>query len=100
MAAEAGKLIGLDLKVPMTNYKIFYDYVGKGYGIPTESGIEAIKLAARAEALLLDPVYTGKAMAGLVDLIRGRYFRKKESVIFIHTGGAPGVFLDLIQTFD
>jgi len=100
MAVEAGKLIGLDLKVPMTNYKIFYDYVGKGYGMPTDSGIEAIKLAAGAEALLLDPVYTGKAMAGLVDLIRSGYFTKKESVIFIHTGGTPGLFLDLIHTFD
>jgi L-cysteate sulfo-lyase len=100
MAVEAGKLIGLDLKVPMTNYKIFYDYVGKGYGMPTDSGIEAIKLAAGAEALLLDPVYTGKAMAGLVDLIRSGYFAKKESVIFIHTGGTPGLFLDLIHTFD
>jgi len=100
MAVEAGKLIGLDLKVPMTNYKIFYDYVGMGYGMPTDSGIEAIKLAAGAEALLLDPVYTGKAMAGLVDLIRSGYFTKKESVIFIHTGGTPGIFLDLIQSFD
>jgi D-cysteine desulfhydrase family pyridoxal phosphate-dependent enzyme len=100
MAAEAGKLIGLDLKVPMTNYKIFYDYVGKGYSIPTDKGIEAIKLAARAEALLLDPVYTGKAMAGLVDLIRGGYFTKKDTVVFIHTGGTPGLFLDLVQAFD
>jgi len=100
MAAEAGKLIGLDFKVPMANYRIFYDYVGKWYGVPTDSGIEAIKLAARTEALLLDPVYTGKAMAGLADLIRKGYFTKKESVIFIHTGGTPGLFLDLIQTFD
>jgi D-cysteine desulfhydrase family pyridoxal phosphate-dependent enzyme len=100
MAVETGKLIGLDLKLPMTNYKIFYDYVGKGYGIPTDSGIEAIKLVARAEALLLDPVYTGKAMAGLVHLIRSGYFRKKESVIFIHTGGTPGIFLDLIEYYD
>jgi D-cysteine desulfhydrase len=100
MAAEAGKLIGLDVKVPMANYKIFYDYVGKGYSIPTPSGVEAIKLTARAEALLLDPVYTGKAMAGLVHLIRSGYFTKKDTVIFVHTGGTPGLFLDLIQTFD
>jgi D-cysteine desulfhydrase family pyridoxal phosphate-dependent enzyme len=100
MAAEAGKLIGLDVKAPMTNYKIFYDYVGQGYSIPTPSGIEAIKMAAKTEALLLDPVYTGKAMAGLVHLIRSGYFTKKDTVIFIHTGGTPGLFLDLIQTFD
>jgi 1-aminocyclopropane-1-carboxylate deaminase/D-cysteine desulfhydrase-like pyridoxal-dependent ACC family enzyme len=59
-----------------------------------------MKLVARTEALLLDPVYTGKAMAGLVHLIRSAYFTKNESVIFIHTGGTPGLFLDLIQTFD
>jgi D-cysteine desulfhydrase family pyridoxal phosphate-dependent enzyme len=100
MAAEAGKLIGLDLKAPMANYKILYGYVGQGYGIPTDSGIEAIKLAARTEALLLDPVYTGKAMSGLVHLIRSGYFTKKDTVIFVHTGGTPGIFLDLIQTFD
>jgi len=100
MAAEAGKLIGLDIKVPMANYKILYDYVGEGYGIPTESGIEAIKLAARTEALFLDPVYTGKAMAGLVDLIRKGYFTKKDMVIFIHTGGTPGIFLDLVERYD
>jgi D-cysteine desulfhydrase len=100
MAVEAGKLIGLDLKEPMKNYGIFYDYVGEGYGVPTKSGIEAIKLAARTEALLLDPVYTGKAMAGLVDLIRNGYFTKKDTVVFVHTGGTPGLFLDLIQVFD
>jgi D-cysteine desulfhydrase len=100
MAVEAGKLIGLDLKEPMKNYGIFYDYVGEGYGVPTKSGIEAIKLAARTEALLLDPVYTGKAMAGLIDLIRKGHFTQKDTVIFIHTGGTPGLFLDLIQVFD
>jgi D-cysteine desulfhydrase family pyridoxal phosphate-dependent enzyme len=100
MAAEAGKLVGLDLKVPMTNYKIFYDYVGQGYSIPTPSGIEAIKLVAGTEALLLDPVYTGKAMAGLVDLIRKGYFTKKDTVIFVHTGGTPGIFLDLVERYD
>jgi D-cysteine desulfhydrase family pyridoxal phosphate-dependent enzyme len=98
-AVEAGKLIGLDLKVPMINYKIFYDYVGEGYGVPTESGIEAIKLAARTEALLLDPVYTGKAMAGLIDLIRKRYFTKKDTVVFVHTGGTPGIFLNSVEGY-
>lgn len=98
-AVEAGKLIGLDLKVPMINYKIFYDYVGEGYGVPTESGIEAIKLAARTEALLLDPVYTGKAMAGLIDLIRKGHFTQKDTVIFIHTGGTPGIFLNSVEGY-
>jgi D-cysteine desulfhydrase family pyridoxal phosphate-dependent enzyme len=99
MAVEAGKLIGLDFNLPKADYKIFYDYVGQGYGMSTETGMEAIKLAARAEALLLDPVYTGKAMAGLVDLIRRGYFTKKDTVIFIHTGGTPGIFLNSVEGY-
>jgi D-cysteine desulfhydrase len=100
MAAEAAKLISLDLKVPIKNYKILYDYVGEGYGLPTGSGIEAMKLTARTEAILLDPVYTGKAMAGLIDLIRKGYFTRKDTVIFIHTGGTPGIFLDSVRHYD
>ena len=100
MAVEGGKLIGLDLKISMESHKIFYEYVGEGYGMPTESGVEAIKLTARTEGLLLDPVYTGKVMAGLVDLIHKGYFTKKDTVIFIHTGGTPGLFLDLVERYD
>ncbi|HEX6112587.1 MAG TPA: D-cysteine desulfhydrase [Geminicoccaceae bacterium] len=68
------------------------DYVGPGYGIPTEGTIEAIRLAARHESLLLDPVYTGKAMAGLIDLCRKAFFAKDQNLIFLHTGGAAALF--------
>lgn len=71
----------------------FYDqYVGEGYAMPTEAMIEAVKLVARTEGILLDPVYTGKAMAGLIDLIRKGIFTKDEHVLFIHTGGSPALF--------
>ena len=69
------------------------DYIGQGYGVPTEAMVEAVRLTARHEGLLLDPVYSGKAMAGLIDLIRRReVFSKGDNVVFIHTGGSVGLF--------
>lgn len=67
------------------------DYIGQGYGIPTEGTLEAISLVARTEGVLLDPVYTGKGMAGLIDLIRKGYFRDQDNVVFVHTGGAQAL---------
>ena len=68
------------------------DYVGPGYGIPTAGTIEAIRLAAATEGLLLDPVYSGKAMAGLIDLCRTGFFTRDQNVVFLHTGGAAALF--------
>ncbi|MEO6985027.1 MAG: D-cysteine desulfhydrase [Paralcaligenes sp.] len=68
------------------------DYVGEGYGIPTDSMVEAVRLNAQLEAILLDPVYSGKGMAGLIDLVRTGHFKKGENIVFIHTGGAVGLF--------
>jgi L-cysteate sulfo-lyase len=68
------------------------DYVGPGYGMPTAGTLEAIRLAALHEGLLLDPVYTGKAMAGLIDLCRNGFFSKDQNVVFLHTGGAAALF--------
>ena len=68
------------------------DYVGDGYGIPTEGMGEAVRMLAQEEGILLDPVYSGKAMAGMIDLIRKGAFAKGETVVFLHTGGAVGLF--------
>ena len=68
------------------------DYVGQGYGIPTEGMVEAVKLVAEKEGILLDPVYSGKGMAGLIDLIGKGQFGKDENVVFLHTGGQVGLF--------
>jgi L-cysteate sulfo-lyase len=68
------------------------DYIGEGYGIPRDDTWEAIRLAAEHEALLLDPVYSGKGMAGLIDLCRKGYFERGQNVVFIHTGGAAALF--------
>ncbi|KRE03408.1 hypothetical protein ASE61_13120 [Bosea sp. Root670] len=66
--------------------------VGPGYGQPTPAMIEAVELVARTEGILLDPVYTGKAMAGLIALVRGGTIGPDETVVFWHTGGAPGLY--------
>lgn len=68
------------------------DYVGEGYGIPTEDGIEAIKMFAELESILLDPVYSAKGAAGFIDLVRKGHFKKGERVIFLHTGGSVALF--------
>jgi len=68
------------------------DYVGEGYGIPTQSGLEAISMFAELEAILLDPVYSAKGAAGFIDLIRKGKFSKDERVVFLHTGGSVALF--------
>lgn len=68
------------------------DYVGEGYGMPTAGMIEAVELLARLEGILLDPVYSGKGMAGLIDLVRNGRFEKHQNVVFLHTGGSAGLF--------
>jgi L-cysteate sulfo-lyase len=65
---------------------------GPAYGVPREATIEAIRLAGQFEALPLDPVYSGKGLAGLIALIRQGRWRNDEDVIFLHTGGAPAPF--------
>jgi len=68
------------------------DYVGPGYGIPREDTLEAIRMFAQLEGILLDPVYSGKAAAGLIDLCRKGWFKKHENIVFLHTGGSSGLF--------
>lgn len=75
------------------------DYVGDGYGLPTSSMVEAVKMLAKYEGILLDPVYSGKGFAGLVDLIRKGHFKKGENVVFLHTGGSISLF-GYPNTFD
>lgn len=68
------------------------DYFAPSYGIPNDDGMEAVKLLARLEGILLDPVYTGKAMAGLIDGISQKRFKDEGPILFVHTGGAPALF--------
>ena len=68
------------------------DYVGEGYGIPTDAMNDAVLLLARLEGLLFDPVYSGKALAGLIDLVKTGYFEKAKNIVFLHTGGSAALF--------
>jgi len=89
---ETAKLVALDVAVTPDEITLYDDYIGQGYGIPTKECIEAIRLVAQTEGIFLDPVYTAKAMAGLIDLIGKGRFTAKDTVVFIHTGGLPSVF--------
>lgn len=85
--------VARELEVEATaDITLWDDYFAPGYGTPNEEGVEAIKLLARLEGILLDPVYTGKAMAGLIDGISQNRFKDRGPILFIHTGGAPALF--------
>ena len=92
LANETADLLGIRGGVPREAFMVLDDYVGEGYSLPTESMVEAVRLFARLEGVLLDPVYTGKTAAGLIDLVRKGHFREGENVLFIHTGGAPALY--------
>ena len=71
---------------------VYDDYIGEGYSIPTQGMVDAVKLLAATEALILDPVYTGKAMHGLLDLVQKGKFASGENILFLHTGGATALY--------
>lgn len=89
MTAE---FLGKDVSIAPDEVTVYDDYIGEGYGVMTEGCREAIRLVARTEGIFLDPVYTGKAMAGLIDLIRKGRFTSKDTIVFVHTGGLPALF--------
>lgn len=91
LALDVAKL--LDIAAPAREAVTALDeWVGPGYSLPTPQMIEAVRLLARLEGVLLDPVYTGKAMAGLIDLVKRGTFNKGENVLFVHTGGSPALY--------
>lgn len=92
LAQGAAELLGMTRAIPADAVRALDAYVGPGYSLPTEEMREAVHLLASLEGVLLDPVYTGKAMAGLIDQIRRGEFRRGENVLFVHTGGLPGLF--------
>jgi L-cysteate sulfo-lyase len=92
LACATAEHLGLRGGVPREAVQANCDYVGPGYGQPTEGMTEAVMLLARLEGIFLDPVYSGKGMAGLIDLIRKGEFGPDENVVFLHTGGSPGLF--------
>ena len=82
----------LDQPFDDADVEVVAGHAGPAYGVPHEATVEAIRLAARLEALILDPVYSGKGLAGLIALIRGGRWSSDDDVVFLHTGGAPALF--------
>lgn len=92
LANKTAKVIGLKASFPRHGLTLNTRYIGDGYGVVGELENEAIKLTAQLEGILLDPVYTGRAMGGLIDMIRTGKFSKDDNLLFWHTGGAPALF--------
>ena len=92
LAQGTADLLGVPGAVARERVVANSDYVGGGYGVPTDGMIEALELVARTEGIVLDPVYSGKAMAGLIDLVRRGQFARDKNIVFMHTGGAVGLF--------
>ncbi len=92
LANESLSVLGVSAQVAKEQVVVFDEYVGPGYSLPTDGMIEAVKCLAQTESILLDPVYSGKAMAGLIDLVRKGYFPKGSNVLFLHTGGSPALY--------
>ncbi len=92
LAEATADYLGMKGGIPRDAVVANCDYVGDGYGIPTEGMANAVQMLAREEGILLDPVYSGKAMAGMIDLIRSGKIGKDQTVVFLHTGGAVGLF--------
>ena len=92
LANKTAKLIGADYEFSASDLILNSDYVGEGYGVVGALENEAIAMTAQKEGILVDPVYTGRAMGGLIDMIRTGKINKTDSVLFWHTGGAPALF--------
>lgn len=92
IANETAEYIGFAAQFTARDFNVAYDYLGGGYGVVSDLEREAIRLLGSREGIVLDPVYTGRAMGALIDLIRKKTFRQDETVLFWHTGGAPALF--------
>ena len=94
LASSASEKLGERIEFAPAEVSANADYCAAGYGVLTGAEREAVRLFARHEGLLLDPVYTGRAAAGMIDLVRKGFFKKDETVLFWHTGGQPALFAE------
>ncbi|WP_026973179.1 D-cysteine desulfhydrase family protein [Aliagarivorans marinus] len=92
LTQQTSELLATTTTIKRADLHLLDDYLGEGYGVVGDAEREAISLCARYEGILLDPVYTGRAMAGLIDLIRQGRLNQQHRVLFWHTGGAPALF--------
>jgi D-cysteine desulfhydrase len=92
LACQTLSLAGAGSAVPLEMVRIREEYLGGGYGVVGPMERDAIRLCARTEGILLDPVYTARAMGGLIDMITQKQFQSGDTILFWHTGGAPSLF--------
>lgn len=93
LVKKTAQHVGLNLEIPREAVTCLDQYVGPGYSLPTPGMAEAVRMLARTDGILLDPVYTGKTMAGMIDLVRKGHFKKDDNVLFMHTGGSPALYV-------
>lgn len=93
-ANRAAELAGIETRLTPDDILFIGEYLGPGYGQPSDAGLEAMTLLARTEGLLVEHVYTAKALSGLIDHIRAGHFRADQDVVFLHTGGTPAIFAE------
>jgi len=92
LATRTAELLGQDAAIVADKTVVDDRWVGEGYALPTDTMIEAVRLLAAQEGVLLDPVYTGKAMAGLIGQVREGRWAKGQNILFVHTGGSPALY--------
>lgn len=92
-ASAASRLAGLAMPFSAADFDLDDRHVGPGYGVPSAASLAALKLAGRHEGLVLDPVYTGKALAGMIAQVRDGTVKPGETIVFLHSGGTPGLFV-------
>jgi L-cysteate sulfo-lyase len=92
LARQTADLLDMPGEIGREQIVVTSDYVGAGYGVPSPGTMEALQLFARHEGLLLDPVYSGKAAAGLIDLVRRGHFKRGQNIVFLHTGGTVALY--------
>ena len=92
IARATDEALGLGLDIRSEDVVVFDEYLGDGYGVVDKGVAETIRLVFQTESIVLDPVYTAKAMVGLIDLVRTGFFKKTDRIVFLHTGGTPALF--------
>ncbi|MBE3126090.1 MAG: D-cysteine desulfhydrase family protein [Acidobacteria bacterium] len=92
IARATDEVLGLGLDVRSEDVVVFDEYLGEGYGVVDKGVAETIRLVFQTEGIVLDPVYTAKAMMGLIDLVKTGFFKKTDRIVFLHTGGTPALF--------
>ena len=100
LVKETAAHVGILADIPAQAVCCYDEYVGPGYSLPTAKMAEAVRMMARLEGILMDPVYTGKAMAGCIDLVRKGVLKKGENILFIHTGGSPALHVYMEHILD